>query len=663
MSSKTRKRARTAGSRNAGSPARGGLFGIGFLLVVLVFAIYGQTLGHPFVNYDDPSYVVDPPMVAKGLSLAGIGWAFTHVHSSNWHPLTTIVDMLDCQLFGQWAGGHHLVSVLLHAACAVLLLLLLVEMTGAVWRSGFAAAVFAVHPLRVESVAWVAELKDVLSGLFFMLTLRAYLRYVRQPDARRRYMIVVLWMVLGLMSKPMLVTLPFVLLLLDYWPLGRVESRSRLRALVREKLPLMGVAVLSCVATILAQNQAIQLASPIPFPQRIGNALVAYVVYLWKLIVPMNLAVLYPLPRGEPARWEVVGAILLLAALSAGAWIFRKRHPYLLMGWLWYLGMLVPVIGLLQVGLQAYADRYTYLPELGICIGITWLGADWAENSAERRAGLGTVAALIVCGLTVAACLQCGYWRDSETLWMHTLECTGENSVAHNSLGTYLLGQRRVDEAAEQYRAAIAIDPNYAEAHDNLGIVLCQQGRPGEGIAEYRESIRIHPSVSTPYDNLANALYRGGAKEAAVTEYQAALKIDPGKAGIHYNLAVTLSGMGHIDEAIAQYRQALRLEPGNVGAQNNLAYILASETRPSAGDAATALDLAEKANQATGNKNPVMLHTLALALAANGRFPEAVRMAQQALEFAAPDTPLAMTLRRELDFYNAGKPVQAVESR
>jgi tetratricopeptide (TPR) repeat protein len=600
------------------------VFGICAGLVIIVFAVFAQTVGHGFVNFDDDEYVYQNPVVSRGLSLHGIDWAFTHVHSTNWHPLTTLLHMLDCQLYGMWAGGHHLTSVFLHAACAVLLFLLLLDMTGAFWSSGFVAAVFAIHPLRVESVAWVSELKDVLSGVFFMLTLWAYARYARRPASRGSYAIVLLWFVLGLMSKPMLVTTPFVLLLLDYWPLGRFQRRSQLPGLLREKLPLFALSALSCAATVFAQRQAIRVIEPFPLSLRVGNALVAYVIYLGKLIWPIRLAVLYPLSLDGSPPWQVFDAILLLAALTAGAWLSRRARPYLLVGWLWYLGMLAPVIGILQVGVQAYADRYTYLPQIGLCLAGTWTAADWAGRRRDRRAALGAVALVILCALLVTAYHQTTYWRDSETLWTHTIDCTRDNWAARSNLGMALSEQGRMEEAIAQYREALRINPPDADAHTNLGIALAHQGRTGEAMAQYRAALQLAPhypeahydlglllrrqgrtddaiaqyreALQTDLDpadshyslglvlrqnahnNLGNALLQQGRTDEAISQYRMALQINPAYEDACFNLGNALLQQGRVEDAIAQFRQALRLNPADLEAHNALASALLRET-------------------------------------------------------------------------------------
>jgi tetratricopeptide (TPR) repeat protein len=587
--------------------------GICALLVAVVFGVFGQTLGYGFVNYDDPSYVYDNPIIARGLSLDGLRWAFTHVHSSNWHPLTTLLHMADCQLYGLWPGGHHLTNVLLHAATAVLLFLLLLEMTGAMWRAAFVAALFAIHPLRVESVAWVSELKDVLSGLFFMLTLRAYARYARHPAARGSYAMVILWFALGLMSKPILVTTPFLLLLLDYWPLGRLRSSGELPLLLKEKIPFLALSAASSLATLLAQRGAMQTTAYLPLSLRLGNALIATMVYLGKMLYPARLAVLYPLSKGGVPAWLVVDAILLLTALTAGAWLLRRKQPAVLVGWLWYLGMLVPVIGIVQVGQQAYADRYTYLPGIGPCIAATWLAADWAGSGHARRLVLGTVAAVALCALSLAAWHQAAYWRDSETLWLHTLECTTHNSVAHNNLGLAWFQQGRTEEAIAEYRQALRIDPNAAEAHNDLGVALFQQGRapealaeyrqalagpfaaqahnnlgnalsrqgrPQDAIAEYREALRIKPYYADAIANLGNVLLQQGRTEEAIAQYREALSINPADAHTHNNLGVALRRQGKLDEAIAEYRQALRIDPADPSVQADLNNALLQQAQP-----------------------------------------------------------------------------------
>ncbi len=576
---------------------------ISLALVVLVFAVFGQTAEFGFINRDDPDYVYNNPIILKGLSLPNIEWAFTHVVSGHWHPLTVMLFMAEAGFFGKSPGGYHLVNVLLHAVVVVLLFLLLLEMTGALWRSGFVAAVFAIHPLRAESVAWIAECKDVLSGVFFMLTLWAYARYARGPRRKVSYAMMLLWFALGLMSKPMLVTTPGVLLLLDYWPLGRLKSPREFGPLLWEKLPLFGLCALSSIATVVALKAGSAPTSSYP-----ADAPIAYVAYLGKLIYPANLAALYPLPQDGPPPWEVLDAILVLAALTAGAWFLRRSYPYLAMGWLWYLGMLVPVAGVMQTGNQAYADRYTYLPQVGLCIAVTWAAADWLRRWRHGRAILGTAAAAILCALLAACWHQTGYWRNSETLWTHALDCTKDNLLAYNGLAEELLRQGRTDEAISLYRqtdspvavdafgnrlllqgltdqaillyrAALQIDPNYAEAHIDLGIALYQKGRIDEAIAEYRQALRLNPASAEAHGNLGDALSREGRINEAIAEYRAALAINPDYAEVHTNLGAALFREGSIDESIAEYRQALQLDSRSAQAHNDLGIALYQKGR------------------------------------------------------------------------------------
>jgi Tfp pilus assembly protein PilF len=583
--------------------------GVCILLVLIVWLVFARTLRYEFVNYDDENYVYQNPKITIGLSLAGIAWAFTHVHARNWHPLTTMSHMLDCQLYGLKAGGHHFTNILLHSIAVILLFLVLRQMTGALWRSAFVAAVFAIHPLRVESVAWVAERKDVLSAVFFMLTLSAYVYYVRKPSLGR-YTTVALLFVLGLMSKPMLVTVPLVLLLVDYWPLRRfakstsVKSRvkrlhwwdrqSISRRLIFEKIPLLALSAVSGVVTFLAQRQALARTEELPLFWRINNALVTCMTYVWQMIWPVKLAVFYPHPHNGLPYWEIILSVALLAAITASALAVHKKHPYIVTGWLWYLVMLVPVIGLIQVGLQGHADRYTYLPQIGLYLLVSWAIAEVAASLRIRRQVLAIVAAVVIAALSSRAWIQTSYWRDSETLWRHALAATSNNDVAQ----------------------------------DNLGIALFGRGQMKEAVAHWRKSLELHP------DN----------------------------ANIINNLGMARAEEGGISEAIALWEKALALQRDNVSAQSNLAWALATSAEPAIRDGARAVQLAEQALQLSGGENPVIFRTLAAAYAESGRFSEAIEAAQRGRELATAqgNSALANDLERNMALYRANSPLRNI---
>jgi tetratricopeptide (TPR) repeat protein len=463
------------------------------VLAAITFAVFGQTLRHEFVNFDDGGDVYKNPVVGRGLTLGGLVWAFSF-HSSNWMPLTWLSHMVDCQFYGLHAGGHHLTNVLLHTATVILLFLVLRQMTGALWQSAFVAAVFAIHPLRVESVAWVAERKDVLSGLFFMLTIGAYVRYARRPWSWRRYALVMFLFAMGLMCKPMLVTLPVVLLLLDYWPLQRRESARRL---VLEKLPFLALSAASSFATLLAQNEAMQSTESCSLPLRFGNALVTCMVYLGQMIWPARLAVYYPYSHNNLAAWNLVLAGTLLAGLSTVAWVRRRTEPWILVGWVWYLAMLAPVAGIIQVGAQAHADRYTYLPQIGIYMAMTWLAGDWSLGWKHQRAALGGLIVAVTGVLMVCAWKQTGYWQDSETLWNHTLASTTSNALAQNNLAWLLATSpkaslRNGDKAVELAQQANALtggkNPNIL---DTLAAAFAEAGRFDDAMRTAQKALEL----------------------------------------------------------------------------------------------------------------------------------------------------------------------------
>ena len=643
------------------SGTRRAVLGICLLLAALVWIVFGQTLQHQFVNFDDDVYVYQNPMVTGGLTPAAVAWAFTHKHQDNWHPLTSLSHILDCQFYGLKAGGHHFTNVLLHGATAILLFLVLRRMTAALWPSALVAALFAIHPLRVESVAWISERKDVLSGFFFVLTLGAYLRYVR-CQSLPHYLVVLFLYVLGLMSKPMLVTLPFVLLLLDYWPLRRFPEPARFavpRRLLLEKIPFLALSVVSCVITLRVQGEAIQDAQVVPMALRIENAIVSAAAYLAQMVYPANLALCYPYPINGLPRWQIALALLVLVAVSAAAFHWRNQRPWLLSGWFWYLGMLLPVAGLVQVGGQARADRYTYLPQIGVYLLLTWTLVELGKRGRNRRVALvGGAAAVAI--LAACARAQTGHWRDSESLWTRALACTSNNALAESNLGSLLYQDGRLDEALAHSQKALAIQPDNVGANNCVGFVLLQKGQVDEAIARFQTALRARPDYAPAHSNLGMALFQLGRMDEAIAHFRSALQADPTVADIHNNLGAALVQKGQFEEAVAHYQKALELRPDYPGACNNLAWVLATSPQASVRNGARAVQLARQANQLTSGGNLVIVRTLAAAYAEAGRFPEAIETANQALQLATAQgkSAWADTLQKETRLYQAAVPLR-----
>lgn len=552
-------------------------------LALLALAAFWPALGNGFVNYDDNLYVTDNPRVQAGLGWGGLVWAFTTGHSANWHPLTWLSHQLDCALYGLDPRGHHLTSVLLHLANAVLFFLLLERFTGRAWPAALAAALFALHPLRVESVAWVAERKDVLSALFWLLATQAYVSWTRRPG-RARYAAVILLLGLGLMAKPMLVTLPFVLLLLDWWPLGRLDPARtgawrRLGRLVLEKAPLFVLAAASALVTLLVQQAggAVQSAGRFSFSARLSNALHAYTGYLAKTLWPADLAVYYPYPAGGPAASSLLHALLLLG-LAAALLLRARRRPAPAVGWLWFLGTLVPVIGLVQVGGQAMADRYTYIPSLGLCIALVFGAADLPRP--WRRLAAAACALALLLPLVLLTRRQAGHWRDSFSLFEHALAATEGNNLAHNNLGAALADQGRREEAIAHFRAALAIHPDYPSARLNLAKNLLELGRTVEAEQDYRAVLRLRPDDPTALLNLGALLGRQGRTAEARRLLEAALASRPECPEAHNNLGIVLAMEGDLAGAIRHFARAVDLKPDYRNALQNLAAAYRRQGRP-----------------------------------------------------------------------------------
>ena len=670
-----RKADERPGELARGVPTHGITVIIYLFLAGISLAVFAQTIRYEFVNFDDDLYVYNAPGIQAGLTMNGIGLAFTSQHARNWHPLTTLSHMLDCQLYGLNAGGHHATNIILHTIAVLLLFQVLWQMTGAVWKSAIGAALFAVHPLHVESVAWISERKDVLSAVFFLLMLGAYARYARAPSITR-YLAVVVLFAAGLMSKPMLVSAPIILLLLDYWPLRRFEQsslttgkkkiarfnnqRHMIRRLLLEKIPLLILSAGACIVTFILQKRASGAIPPLPLLWRVQNAFASYAIYAWKTLWPTDLAVFYPHPNNTLAIWEVISAIVLLLAITASAIVFRSQRPYLFTGWFWYLVMLVPVIGLVQVGEQGHADRYTYLPHIGLFLLVVWLAADviGVRRSRLQFAVAAAVALAIIAALGWRAFIQTSNWRNSETLWTHALAVTPDNDVAHNNLGYLCAGRGELDEAISHFESAARIRSGKRDAHYDLGSAfvqmnladdLAKKGRSDEAMVHYEEAIRLQSNYADAYYNRGSVLFAKGRTDEAIADWEKTLQIQPDDADAHTGLGNALLRKGSLHEAIAQYEKALALAPEDPHSRNNVAWVLATASDASIRDGARAVGFAQAAVQLTGGREPRFLRTLAAAYAESGRFSEALAVAQQAAIIATMQGKSGVSNRLEKD--------------
>jgi protein O-mannosyl-transferase len=561
-------------------------------LVIATCVVYWQTLDHEFLNYDDNQYVTENPQVQTDFTRESILWAFTTSYASNWHPVTWLSHMLDYQLYGLSPQGHHLTNLLLHTTNALLLFLILVRLTGAVWQCGFVAAMFALHPLNVESVAWVAERKNILSALFWFLTLWAYVRYTEKSDIKR-YCLIIFCFTLGLMSKPMLVTLPFVLLLLDYWPLGRWRLKEttatspttqtpnetqRLGALqlIGEKIPLLLFVLGSCLTTIKFQESggALESLHYNSLSSRITNALVSYLEYIKHMLWPRELSVFYPHPLDALPLWK--GVLCGIALVGITIWVVKKIRlaPYLAVGWFWYLGTLVPVIGLVQVGEQAMADRYTYIPLIGLFIAVAWGVPELLVGWRHRNRALVIATVLLIPVLMASTWQQTRHWKNSAILFKHALAVTDTKYpsfvIVHNNLGIALSRQMQFQEAIASFEEAIKLQPNYAEAHNNLASTLSDQGKPKEALLHFKEALKLKPHYAEAHNNLANTLSKMMDFEMAVAHYKEAIRLQPDYSGAHFNLGGALSKQKEFDKAIAHFKEAIKFQPKFTRAHNNL---------------------------------------------------------------------------------------------
>jgi tetratricopeptide (TPR) repeat protein len=587
------------------------------LLAAATLAAFSPLFGNGFIKFDDGFYVVRNPHVAGGLTWNDLRWAFNTGYQGNWHPLTWVSHMLDVQLFGMRPGWHHLVSLLFHIANAVLLFVWLQRLTAATWRSLSVAALFALHPVHVESVAWVAERKDVLSTFFLLLTLLAYTAYTtylgRTSSAnptpstspastsspkvalaelfspqRRAYMLALVFFALGLMSKPMLVTLPFLLLLLDFWPLGRLQSNipsGPLKALLREKIPFFALTSISSVVTLVAQQRGQATYLAVPFVDRLGNAVVSYWVYLAKTIWPLHLSIYYPHPWSGlvgahplPLAWVILAA-LGLAIISFGAFYYRLSAPWFTVGWFWFLGTLVPVIGIIQVGGQALADRYTYIPLIGIFLAVVWAASALVERRPAIKPVLAISTPIVLAICAVLTQRQAKFWHNDFTIFARALSVTPENALAHYHLGIAYRDQHLTAKALKEFQDTVAVDPHFALAYPEIGGILEDAGKGQEALELYEKSVKLNPRAGQLHNLLATRLWALGKQDEAFAQYEAALRSDPDYADAHFNFGVALASRGQFGDAVTQFAAACRLRPDDGEALGCLAEALMKQGR------------------------------------------------------------------------------------
>ena len=665
------------------------IFFIYVILALATFIAFEQVRLNEFVNYDDDEYVTENPNVNRGLTSESIKWAFTAPHVANWHPLTSLSHMLDCQAFGLNPAWHHLVSLLFHIANTLLLFAVFKRMTGAVWCSGFVAAAFALHPVHVESVAWVSERKDVLSAFFWFLTMWAYVRYTERPGLKR-YVPIVLFFALGLMAKPMVVTLPFVLLLLDFWPLGRLSKRALL-----EKIPLFILAAVSSVVTFVVQQSAgavIEQGNILALNIRIANAFVSYPGYIVKMIYPAVLAPLYPHPGHNLLMWQPIVSFLILAGVTAGVIYSARRRRYLMVGWLWFIGTLVPVIGLIQVGSQGMADRYTYLPSIGFFIIVAWGISDFFANRRYRKMVLGVSAVAVLVVLLLCTRAQVKHWQNNLALFGHALAVTENNYIMHNNYGNALRKNGQLEEAVVHFNKALRINPKYLNARDNLSQTFMSLGRFEEAVTSFSELLLLYPKHLNAINNLGIALQKQGKIAQAVEQWKKAVQLKPNHPNANFNLGLAMREQGKYDAAIKHFNGALRarkdwpkahyylgeiyyrqnkleltvahwtemvkLKPNSAEVLGNLAWILATSADTKIYNPADAVKFAQRACELTGYKKPEMLQVLAAAYAVQKDFGQAVETADKAIKLAESTGKknLASEIQKQLQLYRAGKP-------
>ena len=649
-----------------------------FLVVITVLS-YWQLPTHDFLNFDDNAFIVNSTIVHDGITWKNIKWAFSFTDVAYWHPLTWLSHMLTFELFGLKSGMHHLTNLFLHIASTLLLFTVLHRMTRSLWSSAFVAAMFALHPLNVESIAWASERKNVLSTFFWMLTMLAYAWYTERPSFLR-YLFIFLVFALGLTTKPMLITLPFVLLLLDYWPIGRLKldqsdtektetghkfinmgfQYSIVFRLILEKIPLIALSVITIYFSSLSLKKLGDVVSTasVPMKLRIANALVSYISYIKKMIWPYDLAIYYPFPHALPT-WQVAGSGLLILCLSILILRKVKEKPYLVVGWLWYVGTLVPVIGLVQAGLwPAIADRFAYVPLIGLFIIIGWGAPDLMERWHSGKIVLVTLGITLISILAVTTWEQLRYWQNGVTLFTHTLNVTPNNSLINKELGNAWEDQGDFDKAIYYYGKAIQINPNNAEARNNLGRLLFIEKNYKDAIYQYKEALRINPNFEIAHNNLATVLLTQGNEKEAIHHYYEALRSSPNYAGAYYNLAKIYAKNGKTDKAIILYTKALDCNPEMIQALYNLSWINATHENEKYRNGPKAIQLAEKLDKVTQYHNPLALDALAAAYAETGKFDAAVLTAKKGLEAAEMQglQELALGLKKRIELYKKGQP-------